>query len=178
MKSKRGYDDTAHLMKMATGLADGTFVSVHQAARQILNEPDGPNVDRLRRKYRDFQRNGTVTELAHQEDVTDPSAWWKLRLSDFPCMAKTAVQNVLVFVRSPASAFRKALKASSPAPLMFLLMGVVMITVPGARLAFDIFTGVQTEVLPASLLGIFFAAICINAATVLVEEDTVLCETQ
>lgn len=178
MKANRGYDDTKSLLTMATGLADGTYSSVHQAARLVLNETGGPNVDRLRRKFRELQRSNGFDEICRHETDFDPSEWWKPRYSDFSWMTKMTVQNVLVFVRSPASAFRKVLRASSPAPLMFLLIGMVMITVPSARLAFDVFTGVQTEVLPAFLLGIFFASICINAAAVFAEEDAVLREAE
>lgn len=178
MKNNRGYDDTKNLLTMATGLADGTYSSVHQAARLVLNETGGPNVDRLRRKFRELQRSNGFDEISRHEADFDPSEWWKPRFSDTAWVAKTTVQNVLVFVRNPANAFRKSLRASHPGPLVFLLMAMVMITVPGARLAFDIFTGVQTGVLPATFLGVFFAAISINMSAVLASEDAALRETQ
>ncbi|NTF17792.1 hypothetical protein G6L37_05215 [Agrobacterium rubi] len=49
----RGYDDTAYLAEMADGVIRKRFTSVDEAARSVLGEDGGSNVDRLRRKYRE-----------------------------------------------------------------------------------------------------------------------------
>lgn len=51
--SVRGYDDTQSLTEMADGIISGKYASVTDAAKSVLNEDGGSNVDRLRRKYRD-----------------------------------------------------------------------------------------------------------------------------
>lgn len=48
----RGYDDQELLRKMATGMMEREYLSVDEAARQVLGEEGGANVDRLRRKFR------------------------------------------------------------------------------------------------------------------------------
>jgi hypothetical protein len=174
MKTNRGYDDTKSLLMMATGLADGTYSSVHHAARAVLSEPGGPNVDRLRRKFRELQRANGFDEISRSDPDFDPSDWWKLRISDFPIIAKMTAQNVIAFVRHPANVFRKALKASTPASLAFLLMGLVLFSVPNAALAIEIIRGLPADALAPSLLSIIFAAVCINTSTVIADEDAVL----
>jgi hypothetical protein len=49
----RGYDDTPFLRQMARGLVLRTYASVDEAAKAVLDEPGGSNVDRLRRKFRE-----------------------------------------------------------------------------------------------------------------------------
>lgn len=49
----RGYDDSDLLKQMADGIFEGKFSSVSEAAKHVLREDGGSNVDRLRRKYRD-----------------------------------------------------------------------------------------------------------------------------
>lgn len=49
----RGYDDTAYLSEMSKGIVSRRFTSVDEAARTVLGEKSGSNVDRLRRKFRD-----------------------------------------------------------------------------------------------------------------------------
>lgn len=51
--STKGYDDNATLKAMAAGLINRRFSSVDEAARTLIGEPSGSNVDRLRRKYRE-----------------------------------------------------------------------------------------------------------------------------
>jgi hypothetical protein len=48
----RGYDDTKYLEAMGHGIMTGEYSSVEQAARAVLQEDGGSNVDRLRRKFR------------------------------------------------------------------------------------------------------------------------------
>jgi hypothetical protein len=48
----RGYDDTKYLEAMGHGIMTGEYSSVEQAARTVLQEDGGSNVDRLRRKFR------------------------------------------------------------------------------------------------------------------------------
>jgi hypothetical protein len=48
----RGYDDTKYLEAMGRGIMLGEYSSVEQAARSVLGEASGSNVDRLRRKFR------------------------------------------------------------------------------------------------------------------------------
>jgi hypothetical protein len=49
----RGYDDSDLLQKMAEGLVTREFGSVDEAAKVVLGEESGSNVDRLRRKFRE-----------------------------------------------------------------------------------------------------------------------------
>lgn len=50
---QRGYDDSSLLKRMAEGLVSREFNSVDEAARTVLDEDTGSNVDRLRRKFRE-----------------------------------------------------------------------------------------------------------------------------
>ncbi|MNU39079.1 hypothetical protein D3C71_277670 [compost metagenome] len=50
---QRGYDDTNYLTEMATGLVSRRYASVDEAAKAVLREDAGSNVDRLRRKFRE-----------------------------------------------------------------------------------------------------------------------------
>jgi hypothetical protein len=50
---QRGYDDTGYLTDMAEGLVVRTWGSVDEAAKAVLGEEGGSNVDRLRRKFRE-----------------------------------------------------------------------------------------------------------------------------
>jgi hypothetical protein len=77
----RGYDDNAYLKEMADGIVSRRFSSVDEAARAVLCEEPGSNVDRLRRKFREqgwyerglndyveaeiARRGGKVEELPH-----------------------------------------------------------------------------------------------------------------
>lgn len=49
----RGYDDSAALVEMADGLITRRYSSVDEAAKTVLCEDGGSNVDRLRRKFRE-----------------------------------------------------------------------------------------------------------------------------
>jgi hypothetical protein len=49
----RGYDDSALLKVMADGLVAREYASVEEAAKAVLSEDSGSNVDRLRRKFRE-----------------------------------------------------------------------------------------------------------------------------
>lgn len=49
----RGYDDSALLKQMADGLVAREYASVEEAAKVVLGEESGSNVDRLRRKFRE-----------------------------------------------------------------------------------------------------------------------------
>jgi hypothetical protein len=49
----KGYDDSAHLTAMADGLITRKYHSVDEAAKAVLGEEGGSNIDRLRRKYRE-----------------------------------------------------------------------------------------------------------------------------
>lgn len=49
----KGYDDSETLKAMAAGLINRKFSSVDEAARSLIGESSGSNVDRLRRKYRE-----------------------------------------------------------------------------------------------------------------------------
>lgn len=49
----KGYDDSASLKAMADGIITRRFNSVDEAAKAVLGEEAGSNVDRLRRKYRE-----------------------------------------------------------------------------------------------------------------------------
>jgi hypothetical protein len=50
---QRGYDDTTYLTEMAEGMVTRRFASVEDAAKTVLDETGGSNVDRLRRKFRE-----------------------------------------------------------------------------------------------------------------------------
>lgn len=49
----KGYDDSAYLQVMADGIITRKYNSVDEAAKAVLGEDGGSNVDRLRRKYRE-----------------------------------------------------------------------------------------------------------------------------
>jgi hypothetical protein len=49
----RGYDDSPYLKEMADGIITRRFASVDEAAKVVLDEEAGSNVDRLRRKFRE-----------------------------------------------------------------------------------------------------------------------------
>lgn len=49
----RGYDDSAYLKQMADGLVTREYGAVDEAAKAVLDEESGSNVDRLRRKFRE-----------------------------------------------------------------------------------------------------------------------------
>lgn len=51
--SLRGYDDSPYLKEMADGIITRRFASVEEAAKAVLGEEAGSNVDRLRRKFRE-----------------------------------------------------------------------------------------------------------------------------
>jgi hypothetical protein len=50
---QRGYDDAGYLSEMAAGLVSRRYSSVDEAAKSVLCEEGGSNVDRLRRKFRE-----------------------------------------------------------------------------------------------------------------------------
>ena len=52
-KTSKEYDDSANLRAMANGIIMRQFNSVDEAAKAVLGEDGGLNVDRLRRKYRE-----------------------------------------------------------------------------------------------------------------------------
>jgi hypothetical protein len=49
----RGYDDSRYLKEMADGIIIRRFASVEDAAKTVLGEETGSNIDRLRRKFRE-----------------------------------------------------------------------------------------------------------------------------
>lgn len=55
MTEQRGYDDTTLLAEMAKGIIECRYSSVDGAAKRVLGEAAGSNVDRLRRKFRQGQ---------------------------------------------------------------------------------------------------------------------------
>lgn len=48
-----GYDDSTNLKAMADGIVVKKYGSVDEAAKNVLGEDGGSNVDRLRRKFRE-----------------------------------------------------------------------------------------------------------------------------
>lgn len=78
--TKRGYDDTGYLKQMAAGLVVRTWGSVDEAAKAVLGEEAGSNVDRLRRKFREqswYERG--LSEHVEREiarrGLSSPPAW-------------------------------------------------------------------------------------------------------
>ncbi|NTF17011.1 hypothetical protein G6L37_01030 [Agrobacterium rubi] len=55
LNSIRGYDDSPYLKEMADGVIIRKYASVEDAAKSVLGEDSGSNVDRLRRKFREQQ---------------------------------------------------------------------------------------------------------------------------
>lgn len=49
----RGYDDSRYLKEMADGIIVRRYASVEDAAKSVLGEDTGSNIDRLRRKFRE-----------------------------------------------------------------------------------------------------------------------------
>lgn len=54
-QENKGYDDRFRLREMAIGVVTRRFGSVDEAAKSVLGEEAGSNVDRLRRKFREQQ---------------------------------------------------------------------------------------------------------------------------
>lgn len=75
---QRGYDDTGYLSEMAEGLVSRRFASVDEAAKSVLCEEAGSNVDRLRRKFREqnWYQKGLAAhveaEIASRGLITEP----------------------------------------------------------------------------------------------------------
>jgi hypothetical protein len=74
----KGYDDSAYLQEMAGGIITRRFNSVDEAAKAVLGEDSGSNVDRLRRKYREqnWHEKGLASyveaEIAKRNLITAP----------------------------------------------------------------------------------------------------------
>lgn len=78
--AQRGYDDTGYLQEMAKGLIVRTWGSVDEAAKAVLGEEAGSNVDRLRRKFREqnwYERGLTdhVEAEIRRRGLTKVPAW-------------------------------------------------------------------------------------------------------
>jgi len=170
MNAKRGYDDKENLMKMAAGLDDGTFTSVHQAARFVLHEDGGPNVDRLRRKYRAMQRSEPC-DVDVDEFAVDPSDWWKVDVLDLFRFPILVFKEAFAFLLHPARLLRKALRATTPAPLMLLLVGLFVVFMLFAMLLQGLYYGLKFADISVLLIGSFFAATFISASSAYVEMD-------
>lgn len=77
--SLRGYDDSPYLKEMADGIISRRFASVDEAAKAVLDEEAGSNVDRLRRKFREqnwYERglNDYVEAEINRRAVEAPAA--------------------------------------------------------------------------------------------------------
>lgn len=76
----RGYDDAPLLRAMAKDLVERKYSSVDEAAKGVLNEPAGSNVDRLRRKFREQNwyeiglNDFVEAEIARRAVVADDQA--------------------------------------------------------------------------------------------------------
>lgn len=75
----KGYDDSAYLKAMADGIITRQFNSVDEAAKAVLGEEGGSNVDRLRRKYREqnWHEKGLAAfveaEIARRDLIAAPA---------------------------------------------------------------------------------------------------------
>lgn len=170
MNAKRGYDDKENLMKMAVGLDDGTFSSVHQAARFVLDEDGGPNVDRLPRKYRAMQRSECCGGDVEEFNV-DPSDWWKVDVLDLFRFPILVFRETFAFLLHPTRLLRKALRATTPAPLLLLLAGLFSAFMLFAMLLQGLYHGLKFADISVLLIGSFFAATFISASSAYVEMD-------
>jgi hypothetical protein len=104
---QRGYDDTGYLTEMAAGLVSRRYSSVDEAAKSVLCEEAGSNVDRLRRKFR--EQNWYEKGLAAHVEAEIASRG----LISEPCYHRTA-RHLLGTVRAPLDSLRRVSSAAAP----------------------------------------------------------------
>jgi hypothetical protein len=158
----RGYDDTKYLEAMGQGIMTGEYSSVEQAARAVLQENGGSNVDRLRRKFRQdgwfaksrdeyvrFLRYGPKPILKYGE-VTN-SAWYGF------CAGlrfwKRPVKNAIIIARGgyhDAKGTRAMLAFVSTLLILFAFLSFVLV-----RLAMAGRTGELLEIVWIAPLILF-----------------------
>jgi hypothetical protein len=151
----KGYDDSPYLQAMADGIITRTYGSVDEAAKAVLGEEGGSNVDRLRRKYREqnWHEKGLAayveTVIARRDLIPAPGHMKLLtrvtaRLSN---PATTALQAV--------SAARRILSHTKPDGKTALPMVVATL----------LLTGVSTSVIPMAYAMAAFLAFTLFALT-------------
>ncbi|NTF16868.1 hypothetical protein G6L37_00315 [Agrobacterium rubi] len=131
---QRGYDDTRYLGEMAAGLVTRRYQKVDEAAKAVLGEDGGSNVDRLRRKFREQN-------------------WYEKGLSDY-MEAEIASRNLI-----PEPAYHRHVRRfldRLSAPLQTIsaaraaIMGKVKVRPPGTMVSVSV---VATALLAAASSG-------------------------
>ncbi len=131
----KGYDDSAYLKAMAEGIITRQFNSVDEAAKTVLNEEGGSNVDRLRRKYREqnWHEKGLAAfveaEIARRDLITAPAHMKVLAAlrSRFVSPTTTAVQAF--------TASKRVLDGTKPDGKTALPMTVATLLLAGVSLS-------------------------------------------
>jgi hypothetical protein len=109
---QRGYDDTEYLTEMATGLVSRRYSSVDEAAKAVLCEDAGSNVDRLRRKFRaqNWYEKGLAAhveaEIAGRGLIAEPGYHRTARKLLLTVMAPLESLRRVKSVAAPMSAIR------------------------------------------------------------------------
>lgn len=104
---QRGYDDTRYLTEMASGLVSRRYASVDEAAKAVLCEDAGSNVDRLRRKFREqgWYEKGLAAhveaEIASRGLITEPGY-------------HRAARHLIQTMRAPIESLRRMKSAAPP----------------------------------------------------------------
>ena len=104
---QRGYDDTGYLSEMAAGLVSRRFTSVDEAARAVLDDEAGSNVDRLRRKFREqgWYEKGLAAHvdavILSRHLIVEPG---------YHAIAR----RFLAHLRAPVNSIRKVASAAGP----------------------------------------------------------------
>lgn len=134
-ETTKGYDDSASLKAMADGIITRRFNSVDEAAKAVLGEEAGSNVDRLRRKYREqnWHEKGlsafVEAEIARRNLIEAPAHMKLLkRLSGILASPTgTALQAVTVSKRVLA-ATKPDGKTALPMVMATLLLAAVSVS--------------------------------------------------
>lgn len=135
----RGYDDRPFLKEMADGLVVRKYASVDEAAKSVLAEPGGSNVDRLRRKFREqnwYERglkDYVEAEMARQgsyDEATSPE------VPEEVTSAGRRYSGMQALIAGAGLLFVGQVKIAGA--MVFLLVAVAMMAVAAANDLIDI----------------------------------------
>lgn len=148
----KGYDDSAHLKAMADGIITRKYNSVDEAAKAVLGEEGGSNIDRLRRKYREqnWHEKGLAAyveaEIAKRDLIAAPTHMKLLAvLTDRLASPATTALQAFTATRRILSRTKPDGKTALPMVVATLLLsGVSVSAIPmayamAAFLAFTLF---------------------------------------
>jgi cytosine/uracil/thiamine/allantoin permease len=177
MNSQRGYDDSKNLTAMADGLANGKYASVHQAAKSVLEEQAGPNVDRRRRKYRAASRSGNFQTPTSQGEARkhDRPDWWLPQWSELPSIFALLLWNFVDFLRSPSRNLKSIFHSETPIPFVALIVGVLPFVLTSSSFLLNLYRNRSEavfDVLPAFLLTSMMLPVFVSLALFAVAETS------